>query len=72
MYGLITTAKLNDLEPQAWLADVLTRIAGTPASHLEPGQAALGGRIAPVRQVLADEGRTLILARTPTSSSPRS
>lgn len=26
MYGLITTAKLNDLDPQAWLADVLARI----------------------------------------------
>ena len=26
MYGLITTARLNDVESQAWLADVLTRI----------------------------------------------
>ena len=35
MYGLITTAKLNDVDPQAWLADVLARIAGTPASRLD-------------------------------------
>ena len=35
MYGLITTAKLNDIEPQAWLADVLARIAGNPASRLD-------------------------------------
>jgi hypothetical protein len=27
---LITTAKLNDLDPLAWLADVLARIADTP------------------------------------------
>ncbi len=26
MYTLIQTAKLNDVDPQAWLADVLTRI----------------------------------------------
>ena len=34
LYGLIVTAKLNDVDPQAWLADVLTRIAGHPASRL--------------------------------------
>jgi transposase len=35
MYGLIATAKLNDVDPQAWLADVLARIAGIPASRLD-------------------------------------
>ena len=35
MYGLITTAKLNDIDPQAWLADVLGSIAGTPVSRLD-------------------------------------
>jgi transposase len=35
IYGLITTAKLNDVDPQAWLADVLARIAGSPASRLD-------------------------------------
>jgi len=34
MYSLIVTAKLNDIDPQAWLADVLARIAGTPMSRL--------------------------------------
>jgi transposase len=34
MYTLIQTAKLNDLDPQAWLADVLSRIAETPQSRL--------------------------------------
>ncbi|MFQ8433808.1 IS66 family transposase [Amaricoccus sp. W119] len=35
MYSLIATAKLNDVDPQAWLADVLGRIAGTPMSQLD-------------------------------------
>ena len=30
MYSLIVTAKMNDIDPQAWLADVLARIAGPP------------------------------------------
>ena len=30
MYTLIGTAKLNDVDPQAWLADVLARIADMP------------------------------------------
>jgi len=34
MYTLIGTAKLNHADPQAWLADVLTRIADTPQSRL--------------------------------------
>lgn len=35
MATLIMTAKLNDIAPQAWLADVLARIADTPAIRLE-------------------------------------
>lgn len=34
MYSLIVTAKLNDVDPRAWLADVLTRINDHPAAHL--------------------------------------
>ncbi len=34
MATLITTAKLNDVDPQAWLADVLARIADTPTTRL--------------------------------------
>jgi transposase len=34
MYTLITTAKLNDINPQAWLANVLARVADHPASRL--------------------------------------
>ncbi len=35
MYSLIATAKLNSIDPQAWLTDVLDRIAATPASRLD-------------------------------------
>jgi transposase len=35
MYSLIVTCKLNDVDPQAWLADVLARIAGHPAHRLD-------------------------------------
>lgn len=34
MYGLIVTAKMNDVDPQAWLADVLARIADLPQHRL--------------------------------------
>jgi transposase len=34
MYTLIATAKLNGIDPQAWLADALARIAEHPASRL--------------------------------------
>jgi len=35
MYSLIVTAKMNDIDPQAWLADVLARIADHPAPELD-------------------------------------
>ena len=35
MYTLIGTAKINDIDPQAWLADVLARIANTPITRLD-------------------------------------
>ena len=35
MYSLIMTAKMNEIDPQAWLADVLARIAGHPANKLD-------------------------------------
>jgi hypothetical protein len=34
MYTLIATARLNDVDPQAWLADALGRIADTPQGRL--------------------------------------
>ena len=35
MYSLIVSAKMNGVDPRAWLADVLARIAGHPAHRLD-------------------------------------
>lgn len=35
VYSLIATAKLNDVDPEAWLADVLRRINDHPALRLD-------------------------------------
>ena len=35
MYSLIITAKMNGIDPQAWLTDVLMRIASHPAHRLD-------------------------------------
>jgi transposase len=35
MYSLIISAKMNGIDPQAWLADVLARIAAHPAHRLD-------------------------------------
>lgn len=34
MYSLIITAKMNDIDPQAWLADILKRLPDMPVSRL--------------------------------------
>ena len=34
MYTLIETAKLNGIDPRAWLADVLGRLQDHPARHI--------------------------------------
>lgn len=34
MYSLIVTAKLNDIDPQAWLADILARLPDMTASQV--------------------------------------
>ena len=34
-YTLIATAKLNDVDPEAWLADVVERIGDHPISRLD-------------------------------------
>ena len=35
IYTLIATAKLNDVDPEAWLADVLRRVNDQPISKLD-------------------------------------
>jgi transposase len=34
IYTLIETAKLNDIDPRAWLADVLARLPDHPARRI--------------------------------------
>jgi transposase len=34
MLSVITTCRLNDVDPKAWLADVFVRIADLPVSRL--------------------------------------
>lgn len=35
MYTMIETAKLNDIDPRAWIADVLARLPGHPARAID-------------------------------------
>jgi hypothetical protein len=35
LYTLIQTARLNGVEPEAWLADVIARIADDPINRLD-------------------------------------
>jgi len=35
LYTLIETAKLNDIDPQAWLADILARLQDHPAKRID-------------------------------------
>lgn len=35
MYSLIVTAKMNGIDPQAWLTDILARIVAHPAHRLD-------------------------------------
>ena len=35
MYSLIITAKMNDIDPQAWLADVLARLPSHPMQRID-------------------------------------
>ena len=35
MYSLIVTAKMNDADPRAWLAETLARIAANPVQRLD-------------------------------------
>ena len=35
MYSLIGTCRLNGVEPQAWLQDVLTRLPAQPMNRLD-------------------------------------
>lgn len=44
MLSVITTCRLNDVDPKAWLADVFARIADLPVSRLRELLPCWGGR----------------------------
>jgi transposase len=48
IYTLIETCKLNDVDPRAWLADILARIADHPAKRI--------GELLPWNWKIADAG----------------
>ncbi|WP_458309359.1 transposase domain-containing protein [Bradyrhizobium sp. 195] len=63
MLTVITTCRLNDVDPKAWLADVLARIADLPASR-SARTAALGMEApAPSRQARRSAGRLTFTQR---------
>lgn len=35
LYSQITTAKMNNVDPQAWLTDIFARVASHPATRVE-------------------------------------
>ena len=58
-YTLIGTAKLNNFDSQAWLADMLARIAGTPRNRLQE----------PLPWNWHEDGRSLLRKDEPKSGS---
>jgi hypothetical protein len=69
IYSLIITAKMNDVDPQAWLADVLARIAEHPVQSLD--ELLPWNWLSPIRNVdrLYPHQPTLRLALKPHASS---
>ena len=53
MLTLIETTKINGIDPQAWLADALRRIADHPVSRLNQLLAGIG-KTAPIKLLLLD------------------
>jgi hypothetical protein len=52
IYTLIATAKLNNVDPQAWLADVLARLPDHPAKRIHELCPGIGAhRISPLRRL---------------------
>jgi transposase len=65
LYSLIVTAKINGVDPHAWLADILDRISARPAHRLDELLPWTGKRkLRSCRQRLPDYARQEIPLRT--------
>jgi len=64
MYSLIATCRMNNVDPKAWLRDVLTRIAGYPASRLTELLPWTGTRLSRPWPLRPDNGRGLARMNT--------
>ena len=60
MYSLIGTAKLNAIDPQAWLADVLARIAAYPAHRLPIARSACASSKTPPSEVIRPPSKAAV------------
>ena len=70
IYTLIATAKLNDIDPQAWLADVLDRLPDHPASESTSFCHGIGARRSSPRRLLDLMRTQPIQNRPPPGPSP--
>lgn len=50
MYSLIVTAKMNGIDPQAWLTDILARIAAKMKQKAGPGKVPAGQVLKDIRR----------------------
>jgi hypothetical protein len=63
IYSLIATAKLNDIDPEAWFADVLARLPDHPAKRIHE---LLPGTGAPTMSLTPPERNQLSVQGDPT------
>ncbi len=64
MYTLIETARRNDVDPEAWLADVIARIADHPINRVDQQLPGIGLR-SQLRARPPDQPRAVVASRLP-------
>ena len=69
IYSLIETCKLNDVDPRAWLADILARLPDHPAHRI--GDVALGLEGSPRRRGPPHHRRPRIATLSSSPPPPR-
>jgi IS66 C-terminal element len=61
IYTLIQTARLNDVDPQAWLADALARLQDHPAKRIDELKPRMNVFVSYFLQWLSSSPRTCAL-----------